>query len=140
MSGYAKPLPISSPESQPFWEGCRRHELLLQRCPQCQAFWFPPSMLCPECLGTVWEWTKTSGRGSVYSFVVFHRIYHTGFANEIPYVVAVVELEEGPHLISNLIGCDPHAVHCEMHVEVVFEDVSEAVTLPKFRPRKDGYS
>jgi uncharacterized OB-fold protein len=72
--------------------------------------------------------------------VVFHRIYHTGFANEIPYVVAAVELEEGPRLMSNIIGCDPHTIHCEMPVEVVFEDVSESVTLPKFCPRKDSYS
>lgn len=136
MSEYAKPLPVSSPESQPFWEGCRRHELLLQRCARCRAFWFPPSILCPECLSTVWEWTKTNGLGKVYSFVVFHRVYHTGFADEVPYVVAVVELEEGPRLTSNIIGCDPRIVHCEMPVEVVFEDISEAVTLPKFRPRK----
>jgi uncharacterized OB-fold protein len=140
MSGHVKPLPISSPESQPFWEGCRRHELLIQRCALCHAFWFPPSILCQECLSTEWNWTKTSGRGRVYSFVVFHRIYHTGFASEIPYVVAVVELEEGPRLMSNIIGCDPHTVHCEMPVEVVFEDVSEAVTLPKFCPPKDSYS
>lgn len=137
MSGYKKPLPVSSPDSQPFWDGCRRHELLLQQCAECRAFWFPPSILCPECLSAAWEWTKISGRGRVYSFVIFHRVYHTGFTDEIPYVVAVVELEEGPRLMSNIIGCDPYAVHCEMAVEVVFEDVSETVTLPKFRPRKN---
>ncbi len=137
MSGYKKPLPVSSPESRSFWEGCRRHELLVQRCAECHAFWFPPSILCPECLGTAWEWTKISGWGRVYSFVVFHRVYHVGFTDEIPYVVAVVELEEGPRLMSNIIGCDPYDVHCEMAVEVVFEDVSETVTLPKFRPRKN---
>lgn len=86
-----------------------------------------------------WEWTKTGGRGKIYSFVVFHRVYHTGFKDEVPYVVAMVELEEGPHLMSNIIDCDPHTVCCEMPVEVVFEDVSETVTLPKFRPRKDGH-
>jgi uncharacterized OB-fold protein len=137
MSGYKKPLPVSSPESRSFWEGCRRHELLVQRCAECRAFWFPPSILCPECLGTAWEWTKISGWGRVYSFVVFHRVYHVGFTDEIPYVVAVVELEEGPRLMSNIIGCDPYDVHCEMAVEVVFEDISETVTLPKFRPRKN---
>ena len=139
MSEYAKPLPVPSPESQPFWEGCRRHELLLQQCAQCRVFWFPPSILCPECLGTALEWTKTGGRGKVYSFVIFHRVYHTGFVDEIPYVVALVELEEGPRLISNIIDCNPHIVHCEMPVEVVFEDVSETVRLPKFRPRKDNH-
>lgn len=87
-----------------------------------------------------WEWTKVGGRGKVYSFVVFHRVYHIGFMDEIPYVIAVVELEEGPRLMSNIISCDPQDVHCEMLVEVVFEDVSETVTLPKFRPCKDGHS
>ena len=94
--------------------------------------------MCPECLSTEWVWTKVSGRGIVYSFVVFHRVYHTGFKDEVPYVVAVVELEEGPRLMSNIIGCDPNAVHCDMPVEVVFDDVSEEVTLPKFRLRQDG--
>ena len=140
MSNYVKPLPVPSLESLPFWEGCRRHELLLQRCARCRTFWFPPSILCPECLSTAWEWTKISGRGEIYSFVIFHRTYHTGFADEIPYVVAVVELEEGPRLMSNIIECEPHAVRCEIPVEVVFEDVSETVTLFKFRPRRDGDS
>jgi uncharacterized OB-fold protein len=83
-----------------------------------------------------WEWTKIGGRGRVYSFVVFHRVYHIGFMDEIPYVIAVVELEEGPRLISNIISCDPQDVRCEMLVEVVFEDVSAEVTIFKFRPRQ----
>ena len=134
MSEYTKPLPVPSAESGPFWEGCRRHELLLQRCAGCRSFWFPPSVLCPECLGTDWRWVPAGGRGRIHSFVVFHRVYHPGFAGEVPYVVAVVELEEGPRLTSNVVGCEARAVRSGMPVEVVFEDVTEAVTLPKFRP------
>jgi uncharacterized OB-fold protein len=75
-----------------------------------------------------------SGRGKVYSFVTFHRVYHPGFEGDVPYVVALIELEEGPRLLSNVIGVAPEDVRCEMPVEVVFEDVGEA-TIPKFRPR-----
>jgi uncharacterized OB-fold protein len=134
MSAYAKPLPVPSPESEPFWDACRRHELALQRCEPCGTSWFPPSALCPRCLGEAWHWEATSGQGSVYSFVVFRRVYHPGFADDIPYVVAVVELEEGPRLPTRLVGIAPEDVRCDMPVEVVFDDVTEAVTLPKFRP------
>lgn len=134
MTPYAKPLPIATLESKPFWEGCRRHELLLQRCDHCRSFWFPPSLLCPECWGTAWQWVKTGGAGTVYSFVVFHRVYHPGWADAVPYVVAVVELDEGPRLTSNIRNCDPAAVYCGMPVAVVFEDVTSTTTLPKFCP------
>jgi len=132
---YGKPLPEPTPESEPFWEACRRHELLLQRCNRCESVWFPPSAVCPGCLSEAWSWTRTSGRGTVYSFVVFHRLYHPGFADDLPYVVAVVELEEGPRLPTALVGVASADVRCDMAVEVVFEDVNETFTLPKFRPR-----
>jgi uncharacterized OB-fold protein len=136
VSSYLKPLPVPSPESEPFWAACRRHELALQRCDACGTFWFPPSALCPTCLGDAWRWRPTAGRGTVYSFVVFQRVYHPGFADEIPYVVAVVELEEGPRLPTALVGTAPDDVHCDMEVEVVFDDVTDTVTLPKFRPTR----
>jgi uncharacterized OB-fold protein len=138
MNEYRKPLPVPSPESRPLWEGCRKHELLIQRCDTCRQFVFPPNSLCPACLGTGLTWTKTTGCGRVYSFVVYHRVYHPGFENEIPYVVAIVELEEGARLLSNIIGCPPDQVRCEMPVEVAFEEVTEAVTLFKFQPRQGG--
>ena len=75
-----------------------------------------------------------SGRGKVYSFVTFHRVYHPAFAGEVPYVVAIVELEEGPRLLSNIVGVTPDAVVCEMPVQVVFDDVATDVSVPKFRP------
>lgn len=138
IAEYAKPLPVPTPESEPFWEGCRRHELLLQRCGACGSLWFPPAALCANCLSDSWSWSRTSGRGTVYSFVVFRRVYHPGFTDEVPYVVAVVELEEGPRLPTALVGVSIDDVSCDMAVEVVFDDVTETVTLPKFRPRLDS--
>jgi len=135
---YKKPLPVVTELSQPFWEASRRHELCLQRCGSCGAFRYPPAVLCPECLSEEVAWKRVSGRGKVFSFVVFHRLYHPAFEADLPYTVALVELEEGPRLISNIVSCPPARVACDMPVEVVFEDVTGEVTLPKFKPREDG--
>jgi uncharacterized protein len=134
VTTYAKPLPVPSIESRPFWEACRRHELVLQRCARCDSFWFPPGAICPRCHSESWSWTPTTGRGTVYSFAVVHRVYHAGFAESVPYVVAVVELEEGPRLPTAIEGVAVDDIRCDMPVEVVFDDVTETVTLPKFRP------
>ena len=132
---YKKPLPVVTALSRPFWEACRRHELIIQRCLRCSTFRFPAAILCPECLSEEGEWERVSGRGKVFSFVVFHRLYHPGFEADLPYTVALVELDEGARLTSNIVGSPPEKVVCEMPVEVVFEDVTPEVTLPKFRPR-----
>jgi len=132
---YRKPLPIPSRLSEPFWAACKNHELKIQRCGSCRAFRFPPAILCPECLSREVSWEKVSGRGKVFSFVVYRRLYHPGFEADLPYTVAVIELEEGARLLSNVIGIPPEQVTCDMPVEVVFEDVTPEVTLPKFRPR-----
>ena len=130
-----KPLPRSTPESAPFWDACRRHALELQQCDACQQFWFPPSNRCPHCLSADWKWSPVSGNGEVFTFTVFHRAYHKGFAGELPYAVAVVELAEGPRLVSNIVGCAPESVKIGLPVSVVFEDVTDEATLFKFKPR-----
>lgn len=99
---------------------------------------FPASEQCSNCLSTLAGWTAVSGRGEVYSFNVMHQVYHPGFAAEVPYAVVVVKLEEGPKVVSNLVGVEPHDIKCGMAVEVVFEKLSDQVTLPKFRPRIAG--
>ena len=71
---------------------------MMPRCDDCKRYWFPPSLLCPRCNSANWTWTKTSGRGRVFSYVVYHRVYHPAFAQEVPYAVAVVELDEGPRM------------------------------------------
>jgi uncharacterized protein len=135
MAEYKKPIPVSSIESKPYWEGLRKHRLLIQRCNACRQHWFPPSTHCPSCSSADFSWTPVSGRGKIFSYVVYHRVYHPGFANEVPYTVALVELEEGPRMISNVIGIPSDKVVCDMPVQVVYEDINEAATLPKFTPR-----
>lgn len=134
MGEYKKPIPVPSIESKPYWEGLRQHRLLIQCCNVCCHFWFPPSTHCPNCTCPEFTWTQISGRGKVFSYVVYHRVYHPGFADEVPYTVGLIELDEGPRMISNVIGIPPVQVVCEMPVEVVFEDISEHTTVPKFRP------
>ena len=135
-STYLKPLPVPSPESQPFWDACRRHELRLPRCSACSAYWFPPSGVCPECLSDQFEWALASGRGEVFSFVVMHRVYHKGFADDVPYVLAIIEFDEGWRMDSNVINIDPKDVTVGMPVEVVWEDATPEFTLPKFQPAR----
>ncbi len=130
----APPLPTPSPESLPFWEACRGQELRLQRCRRCARFWFPPSVLCQHCWSPSWSWDRLSGRGKVISFVVFRRVYHEAFRNQVPYVVAVIGLEEGVRFMSRLVDVDLGRVQAGMAVEVVFSRVEDGVTLPLFRP------
>ena len=129
-----KPVPRPAPESAPYWAAARERRLSLPKCEDCEGNWFPPSRTCPHCLPARVTFADVSGRGKVYSFVTFHRVYHPGFEGDVPYVVALIELEEGPRLLSNVIGVAHEDVRCEMPVEVVFEDVGEA-KIPKFRPR-----
>jgi uncharacterized OB-fold protein len=131
---YAKPLPRKTRLSREFWEGARRHELLLQNCSACGHVWFPPASRCPNCLSTDFAWKPASGRGKVWSWIVMWQRYFPAFESEIPYNVAYVQLDEGPKLMTNLVDVDPSAIHCDMPVEVIFEDVTEEFSLPKFRP------
>lgn len=131
---YAKPLPRPTAVSQEFWAAARRHELRLQRCRSCGAHIFYPRAFCPACLSDSLEWTSVSGRGKVYSFTVVRRAMHPAFRPDVPYVLAIVELEEGPRLTTNIVGCDPSDVRVDMPVDVVFDDVTPEVTLVKFQP------
>lgn len=131
-----KPIPTPSPETRRYWEGCRSHELWLPFCLACDSFFFYPRPFCPSCFSWGIEWRRASGRGVVYSYAIQYRAFHPGWSQEVPYVTALVELEEGPRLFTTLVGVepDPKKVRCDMPVEVVFEDVSEEISLPKFRP------
>jgi uncharacterized protein len=129
-----RPLPRPAPESQPYWQAAREHRLELPFCLSCEKHWFPPSRICPHCLSDRTAFRPASGRGKIYSFVTFHRVYHPAFKGDVPYVVALIELEEGPRLLSNVVGTKPEDVRCEMPVRVVFDDVADGVSLPKFMP------
>lgn len=135
MGAYGKPVPVPDAVSRTYWEACRRHELILQRCARCGTFRFPPASMCSRCGSGDTEWSRASGTGKVYSWtVVVHPIPHEVYAQDVPYVVALVELDEGVRMPTNIVDCDPHRIEADMPVEVVFDDVTEAVTLPKFRP------
>jgi uncharacterized OB-fold protein len=131
---YGKPLPKMNSDAREFREGCREHELRIQKCGGCGHLRWPPAILCPRCLSRDTQWVKASGRGTVYSYAVYHVAFDPAFQEDLPYVVALVALEEGPRLLTNLVGCDPGAVFCDMAVEVVWDDVTDAVSLPRFRP------
>ncbi|HXH21921.1 MAG TPA: Zn-ribbon domain-containing OB-fold protein [Dehalococcoidia bacterium] len=132
-----KPIPQWTPETQPFWEACKRHELMIQRCQDCSRFYFYPRPYCPHCLSDRTEWTRVSGRGTLHTYVINHRPA-PGFEAEAPYVIAIVKLAEGPHLMSNVVGVEPKPENLPvgLELEVVFDDVNDQVAIPKFRPAR----
>ena len=130
---HTKLLPIPNDDTRPFWEGCRNHRLTFQKCSSCGHVRWPVSIICPVCLSSETEWTPSAGKGKVYSFVVFHSAFHPAFQAAIPYVTAIIELAEGPHFLSNIVGCSPSDVFCDMPVEVVWDDASDEISLPRFR-------
>ncbi len=134
MSDYKKPIPQPSVETQRYWEGCKRHELWLPFCTKCEQLFFYPRVFCPRCFSWDIEWQQASGRGTLYSYAIQYRAQAPGF--EAPYVTAIVQLEEGPRLMTNLVEIepDPEKIRCDMPVEVLFEDISDEISLPMFRP------
>jgi uncharacterized protein len=129
-----RPLPRPTPVSAPYWEAARRHELAIQRCASCQRHVFYPRLNCPACGSQQLDWVTASGRGTVYTYTIARRPTHPAFAGRTPYVIAIVELEEGPRMTTNIVGCDPDSVQIGMPVEAAFEDVNPDSTLVVFRP------
>jgi uncharacterized OB-fold protein len=139
MLNPLRPVPEPDPDSAPFWEGVNQGRLLVQLCRSCGRHRFPPGEICPECLSRETAWVEVSGRGRVYSWIVVrHPIPRDIFADEVPYCVALVELEEGVRIASNLIGLDPDAVRDGMEVEVVFRRSGNDRQLHAFRPAGAG--
>ena len=133
MTNYNKPLPRITSLTKEFWEGCKRHELLIQRCKDCGTYHHYPRSMCPDCGSWNAEWAKVSGRGKVYTYIVAVQPFHPAFSGDVPYAVAIVELEEGVRMVSNIMDCGPDDIYIGMPVEVVYDDVTEEVTLPKFK-------
>jgi uncharacterized OB-fold protein len=134
--GADKPIPVPTLETAPYWEGCRQHQLRIQRCAVCQIYQFFPRIYCTKCFSDRVEWVKASGRAKVLSFTIVRRPVSPAFADEVPYIVALVTLDEGPQMMTNIVGCAPDEVTIGMSVEVTFEDWSEAISIPKFRPTR----
>lgn len=133
MAEVKRPLPVPTPETLHFWEGTRAGELRLQRCDECHHIYFPPRPFCPKCASRKVSILKASGRAILYSYVINHRP-SPGF--EAPYAIAIVQLAEGPRMMTNIVGCPqtPEALQLDMPLEVVFENQTETITLPLFKP------
>ncbi len=129
-----KPIPVPDAISAPFFDGAREGKLMLQHCTACNAWSFPVRERCPHCFAAKLEWRPASGRGSLYTFTIMHQVMNPGFASSVPYNVAQVDLEEGVRMVSNVVGIGNADLRPGMKLEVVFEDVGENVSIPKFRP------
>lgn len=133
-TAYNKPLPVPDSESTPFWDGMREGRLMLQRCASSGDHLFPPVTFCPGSLERP-EWTQASGKGTVFSWIVVrHPVPRDIYAGEVPYIVAIVALDEGCRMTGNIVGCAPEEVRAGMPVEIVFNRVTPEITLPAFRP------
>jgi len=130
------PYPIPTEENRGHWEAARRHELRLQVCLECGFLRFPIASNCPKCLSFKMEWKLLTGRGKVSTWIRMHKAYWPGMKERLPYVVAQIELDEGPRYTSNLDIAEGETPEVGMRVEVFFDDVANNLTLPKFRPLK----
>ena len=136
MDSYAKPLPAPDEDTKPFWDGCRDHTLKTQQCQACGKRRWPPRGLCPACHSWSFDWVDLPGTGTVYSYVIVHHATSPAFAAEVPYTVAEILMDstDQVRMTSNIVDCPPGKVYVGMPVQVVFEDVTEEISLPKFRP------
>ena len=125
-------LPNITPLTRPFWDACKEGRFLIPRCNSCGQHFFRPEVACTHCFSTEWQWVGASGRGSLYSYSIVHKAPAPGF--KTPLVLAVVELEEGCFMFSNLIGCEHADIRIGMRLQVSFDNVAPGVDLPRFRP------
>jgi uncharacterized OB-fold protein len=133
MSEHAKPVPTPTDANRPYWSGCAEGRLRLRRCRHCGRRHAPTRAAC-SCGGVEFDWVDMSGRGRVFSYTVIHRAPDPAFRAELPYVIAIVEFDEGGRLMSNITGCAADAVRIGMPVRAVFETVAEGIGVPKFQP------
>lgn len=131
----SKPLrPTITAVNRPFWEGCGQGELRIQRCGACARLRYPAGSICPNCLSADTTWECVSGAGTVFSFVVFHRAYHPSREGKVPYAVALIELAEGPIMLSNVVDADLSTLAVGQPVKVAFDRIDQDLTIPVFKP------
>ena len=127
-------LPTPDTETQPFWDAARDGTLLLRRCNACEQAHFYPRNFCPSCWSDDVEWFEASGAATLYTWSVVHANDLPPFGERVPYVAAVVDLAEGPRMMTNVVGCEPDALEIGMPLRVTFEDRGDDLTVPVFRP------
>jgi uncharacterized OB-fold protein len=136
MSEPSRPVPVPTPESRPYWEACNRGELLVQRCDNCgEVNWFPRG-LCRACSSDRLRWDRSAGSGRVYSFTVVYRPPFSGLP--VPYVVALVDVDGGPRMMTHIVGCAPEEVTVGMAVSVRFDWLTSEAALPVFGPEESA--
>jgi hypothetical protein len=133
MPDWNKPLPSIVGETRPYWESCRQGQLLIQKCDGCGEYQFYPRGICANCWSGEIKWVKASGKGTVWTFTVTYQNRTPGF-DAGPYVLALVELEEGVRMFSNIVECNPRDVRIGMPVQVTFVKATDQVTIPYFKP------
>ena len=132
-----KPKPVVNPWAKPFWDAAREGRLVYQRCKDCGTNIFYPRIACTNCFSDNLEWVQSSGKGTIYSYTVVESNCPSAFVGDLPFVIAIVKLQEkGVQMLSNIVGCDPKEVRCDMPVEVLFEKLTDDISLPKFKPIK----
>jgi hypothetical protein len=134
MNYPKKPVPMVNPWARPFWKAAREGKLILQKCKDCGKYIFYPRIACPHCSSDDVEWVEASGKGKVYSYTVVVNNAPSAFIKDMPYVIAIVRLEEGVQMLTNIVGYNPEEVKCDMLVQVTFEKLDDEFTLPKFKP------
>jgi uncharacterized OB-fold protein len=131
-----KPMPKPTKWSKAYWEAAKEHKLVFKKCSKCGCIDHPPYLYCTECQEDDHEWIESSGKAILNAYAVNHFGVPFPFWVDLPYVTAIVDVEEGPRMISNIVECDPNELKNGMKLEVVFDDVTSEITLPKFRPVK----
>ncbi len=134
--GYNKPVPRPQQEWDFYWEKAKQHELWLRQCDDCGQPYFYPRDMSPCCYSRNTSWVQASGKAKLYTYAIVHRPPHPGFVDDAPYVAAIVELAEGPRMPTNIVMDDPEPekLLIDMPLEVTFEDITEQISLPKFKP------
>ncbi|MBV8951438.1 MAG: Zn-ribbon domain-containing OB-fold protein [Actinobacteria bacterium] len=127
-------LPAPDNETRPFWDAAREHTLLIQRCGACGRHQFYPRPFCKVCWSDEVEWVEASGRGTLYTWSVVHVNDLPPFPDRVPYVAAIVELDEGPRMMTNIVDCELDALRAGLPVEVTFRPATDEITIPVFRP------
>ncbi len=136
MSEIGRPLPTIQSWTEPYYRGAREGRLVIQRCKDCKKHIFYPRMYCPYCFSDQIEWVKASGKGKIYSYTVVMNNPPSAFVKDLPYVIAIIKLDEGVQMLTNIVDCDPKEVKFDMPVEITFQKITDEITLPQFRPVK----
>ena len=134
MPEWNKPLPSVVGETKPYWDSCRRGDLVIQKCDDCNKYQFYPRGICSNCWSNNIQWVKSTGRGTIWTYTVTYQNRTLGFAQDVPYILALVELDEGVKMFTNIVECETSNVQIGMPVEVTFVQASNQISVPYFRP------